>query len=132
MAKHRTRRAGTDDETDETPETETEVVVDPADEKVAAALEHVELDEDESKAALDAALAAKRKEVEATTREAHAEEEDAKLRDPEAYLVIDNGGGGSVIPVPKDWKRDRSITVHKQNYEHVSEDSYGRWVYRAM
>lgn len=113
-------------------EAEPEVAVDVVAAKVAEALDGVELDADESKAALDAALAIKLAAIEQETRDAHAEEEAAKLRDPKKFMVVEAAGGSSVQPVPEGWFRDRAIVNGKQNCEHVGEDEYGRWIYRAM
>lgn len=87
--------------------------------------------EDEALDAAHAKVKADRKAAKEAA--AAAEAEDLPKRDHTKFIVLEDAG---VIPVPPPLDfaagKQRTLTIGGQNYEHVSEDRHGRWVYRAM
>lgn len=58
---------------------------------------------------------------------------DVDVPDPNTQICLEGvGDDHDVIAAPEGWERDRRLTIDGRNYEHVSEDSSGRWVYRRM
>lgn len=53
--------------------------------------------------------------------------------DPTKFIKLDDGANGySAMEAPEGWQRDRRITLHGANYEHVDDDADGVWCYRQM
>lgn len=51
------------------------------------------------------------------------------------HLVLEDYGGSGleeVEPVPRGWFYDRTLNRGGENWEHVRNDRYDRWVYRRM
>jgi len=96
------------------------------------AAERAQARADKAKAAADAAAA------EAKAAQEKADEASKAAIDPETLkplncLVIDDGLGSlSVHPVPEGWFFERRMHFQGQNFEHVSDDAHGRWIYRQM
>lgn len=47
-------------------------------------------------------------------------------------IGIESGGDVSYRTVPKEDVKERRLLLDGQNYEHVSDDAYGRWIFRTM
>ena len=70
-------------------------------------------------------------EVAQRNRQAAADcRERARLAHPHRHVLDLGGGVIDVVPYGRFGARPRTMTLHGRVWEHVGEDSQGRWIYR--